>query len=249
MIVPRAPAERVATAGQPATQIWPETGIKLFAEALPDPCFILDRRGIVALRQPKRDCRLFDPARRTVDLPPARSGPGRRLRSRRQGRAGGAHRVRRARADRALVCRLVRAPRCRRRDERTSIALVIDDLSERRRSEQHPRRLRRQCQPRAPHAARLASRLHRDAAGPGARGPAGARTVPQDHARPGDADEPAGRRSPVAFADRDEGASCRPSGEVDLSATVQHVTDSLEPLARELGVAIETDLPPGQVDG
>ena len=38
-------------------------------------------------------------------------------------------------------------------------------------------------------------------------------------------------------------AHLRPSGEVDLVSTVRHVADALEPLARELGVAIATDLP------
>ncbi len=34
-------------ARRPADQVWPETGVKLFAEALPDPCIVLDRRGVV----------------------------------------------------------------------------------------------------------------------------------------------------------------------------------------------------------
>src|SRR4051794_31991540 len=40
-------AERVVSRSEPAEPVWPETGIKRFAEALPDPCFVLDRRGIV----------------------------------------------------------------------------------------------------------------------------------------------------------------------------------------------------------
>ena len=47
----------------PANQTWPDTGIKLFAEALPDPCMVLDRRGIVRFRQ------------RARARPPFRSGP------------------------------------------------------------------------------------------------------------------------------------------------------------------------------
>src|SRR5262245_16305282 len=40
-------AERLASRSEPAQPVWPETGIKRFAEALPDPCFVLDRRGVV----------------------------------------------------------------------------------------------------------------------------------------------------------------------------------------------------------
>ena len=40
-------------------------------------------------------------------------------------------------------------------------------------------------------------------------------------------------------------AHVRPSDAVDLVAVVRHVADALEPLARELGVAIETELPDG----
>jgi two-component system phosphate regulon sensor histidine kinase PhoR len=42
-------------------------------------------------------------------------------------------------------------------------------------------------------------------------------------------------------------AHVRPSGEVDLVATVKHVADALEPLSRELGVAIRLDLPEAPV--
>jgi two-component system phosphate regulon sensor histidine kinase PhoR len=42
-------------------------------------------------------------------------------------------------------------------------------------------------------------------------------------------------------------AHVRPSGEVDLVATVNHVADALDPLARELGVRIEVNLPKGSV--
>ena len=66
----------------------------------------------------------------------------------------------------------------------------------------HARRLRRQCQPRAAHAARLADRLHRDAARPGGRRSARATALPGDHGRARRADEPADRRSAEPVADR-----------------------------------------------
>jgi two-component system phosphate regulon sensor histidine kinase PhoR len=40
----------------------------------------------------------------------------------------------------------------------------------------------------------------------------------------------------------------RPSERVDLAAIVRHVTDALEPLARDLGVTIETGMPDGPVE-
>jgi two-component system phosphate regulon sensor histidine kinase PhoR len=43
-------------------------------------------------------------------------------------------------------------------------------------------------------------------------------------------------------------AHVRPSGRVDLVAVVRHVIDSLEPQARDLGVTIETDLPDAPVE-
>ncbi len=42
-------------------------------------------------------------------------------------------------------------------------------------------------------------------------------------------------------------AHVRPSASVDLVAAVRHVADALEPLARDLGVTIETSLPEGPV--
>jgi two-component system, OmpR family, phosphate regulon sensor histidine kinase PhoR len=42
-------------------------------------------------------------------------------------------------------------------------------------------------------------------------------------------------------------AHMRPSGEADLVAIIHHLADALEPLARELGVTIETELPAAPV--
>ena len=69
------------------------------------------------------------------------------------------------------------------------------------------RRLRRQCQPRAAHAARCAFRLHRDAAGAGARGSACARPLSRDHAGAGDSHGAPDRRPAVALAHRAQRAS------------------------------------------
>ena len=69
------------------------------------------------------------------------------------------------------------------------------------------RRLRRQCQPRAAHAARRAARLHRNPAGSGQRRSGRARTLPRHHAGAGLAHGAADRRSAVAVAHRAERAS------------------------------------------
>jgi len=46
-LFPRPRADRLATPTAPAAAAGLEPGLGLFAEALPDPCFILDRRGFV----------------------------------------------------------------------------------------------------------------------------------------------------------------------------------------------------------
>ena len=68
------------------------------------------------------------------------------------------------------------------------------------------RRLRRQRQPRAAHAAGHADRLHRDAARAGQGRRRGARALPRHHAGAGRAHGPPGRRPPVAVAHRAERA-------------------------------------------
>ena len=197
-----APADRP----EPADQVWPETGVKLFAEALPDPCIVLDRRGIVRYAN-RRAVDAFairpgDPLTFRLRVPDLLAAFDRVARGGAPERVEFAERVPTERWFSAWFARLDDGPRSgqfrRPRPPRPYRA-------EARRP--HPGRFRRQCQPRTPHAARLPRRLHRDAAGAGPRGCRGARALPQDHARPGDPDEPADRRSPVAVADRDEGAS------------------------------------------
>jgi len=43
-------------------------------------------------------------------------------------------------------------------------------------------------------------------------------------------------------------AHVRPSDRIDLGAVVRHVVDSLEPLARDLGVTVETEIPAHPVE-
>ena len=100
------------------------------------------------------------------------------------------------------------------------------------------RRLRRQCEPRAAHAAGVAVGLHRDAAGLGAQRRAGARALPRHHEGAGQPHGAPDRRPPVAVADRAQGA-CAARHQVDLAPIVRQVADGLQPLARDRGVEVK----------
>jgi two-component system phosphate regulon sensor histidine kinase PhoR len=245
-IVPRAGAAAApATRPEPAEQIWPETGIKLFAEALPDPCIVLDRRGVV--RYPNRRAidafavRAGDPLTFRLRVPDllaafdrvAKGGPPERVEF--------AERVPTERWFAAWFARLDE-------DDRLGnfVALILDDLTERKRSE----RIRVDFVANASHELRtpLASLVgFIDTLQGPAREDAEARArflrIMQDQAN---------RMSRLvddllSLSRIEMKAHLRPSGEVDLSAVVRHLTDALEPLARELGVVIETELPAAPV--
>ena len=147
-----------------------EAGVQAFANALPDPCFILDRRGIVRYANAARRRRLPIRAGESLTFRLRNPGSGRRLRP---GRRAAAPPERVEFAERVPTERWFAAwfadSTAPRRPGGEFVVLILDDLSERRRSRPHPRRFRRQCQPRAAHAAGLARRLHRDPAGPGPR--------------------------------------------------------------------------------
>ena len=168
---------------EPMPAAWPETGIKRFADALPDPCFVLDRRGIVRYANERAigafSIRAGEPLALRLRVPDliaafdrvAKGGPPERVEF--------AERVPTERWFAAWFARLDGGDG----SPPSFIVLIIDDLTERRAKRAHPGRFRRQCQPRAAHAARLPRRLHRDAAGAGARRCRGARAVPRHHAR------------------------------------------------------------------
>ena len=112
-----------------------------------------------------------------------------------------------------------------------AVLILLRDLTRAAAARAHAGRFRRQCQPRAAHAARLAARLHRDAAGAGPRRRGGARALPRDHARAGGAHDAADRRSPVAVADRDERASAARRGGRPRTIAAAASCDTLQPLA------------------
>jgi two-component system phosphate regulon sensor histidine kinase PhoR len=246
-LVPRADAFRRAPAGraEPAEQVWPETGVKLFAEALPAPTIILDRRGIVRYAN-RRAVEAFairpgDPLTFRLRVPDllaafdrvAKGGPPEQVEF--------AERVPTERWFAAWFARIDEGPRMG-----NFVALVLDDLTEQKRVD----RIRVDFVANASHELRtpLASLVGfiETLQGP-AREDAEARErflkIMRDQAT---------RMSRLiddllSLSRIEMKAHVRPSGEVDLAATVKHVADALDPLARELGVRIETDLPKGPV--
>jgi two-component system phosphate regulon sensor histidine kinase PhoR len=230
------------TAPVPST----EAGIRLLADTLPDPCFILDRRGTV---------RHANPA--AAAMFPIRIGEGLTFRLRVpdllaafESVARGGPPVRIEFGERVPTERWFAAWFARIDARQTGgedlVVLIVDDLSERRNAD----RIRVDFVANASHELRtpLASL-------------AGFIETLQGPAR----DDPVARERFLAImqeqAERmsrlvndllslsriEMKAHVRPSDAVDLVAVVRHVVDSLEPLAAELGVTIETAVPEGPV--
>ncbi|MCB1501807.1 MAG: PAS domain-containing protein [Bauldia sp.] len=242
-LLPRAaPARQPAADRSPqADQTWPETGVKLLSEALPDPCIVLDRRGIVRYAN-----------RRAVEAFSIRPGEPVTFRLRVPDLLAAFDRVARGGAPERVEF-LERVPTERwysawfaRLDDGSRLggflALVLYDLTEQKRVD----RIRVDFVANASHELRtpLASLVGfiETLQGP-ARDDAVARErflkIMRDQAT---------RMSRLiddllSLSRIEMKAHLRPSGEVDLGTVVRHVRDALEPLARELGVEIETVLP------
>jgi two-component system phosphate regulon sensor histidine kinase PhoR len=242
VLPPAAPARSAPAANpEPVDQVWPETGVKLFAEALPDPCIVLDRRGIV--RYANRPAvtafaiRPGDPLTFRLRVPDLLAAFDRVAKGGAPEQVGFVERIPTERWYSAWFARLDDGPRMG-----NFIALVLDDLTEQRRVD----RIRVDFVANASHELRtpLASLVGfiETLQGP-AREDAQARErflkIMRDQAT---------RMSRLiddllSLSRIEMKAHVRPSGTVDLAATVRHVADALEPLARELGVTITTDLP------
>ena len=182
--------------------------MKATVEALPQPAFMLDATGVVRYANGSAASVSRNPAGRRL----SRSPSGARNSARRSESRGPASRRRwssasRARRPTSMRCTLSPVAR------RASGALHPGHLrrvSGAAGDRPHAGRFRRQCQPRTAHAARLADRVHRDAARPGARRPGGARAIPRRHGGAGAAHAPADRRSAVAVAHRDAASTAGP---------------------------------------
>jgi two-component system phosphate regulon sensor histidine kinase PhoR len=241
-LVPRARAIGEARTPEPAmpmTQFGDQ--VRVFADALPNPCFILDRRGTVRYANELavaafsiRPGEALTFRLRVPDLVAAfdsvaRGGPPARVEF--------SERVPTERYFGAWFARL---------GEGDLIVLIIEDMSERRNAD----RVRVDFVANASHELRtpLASLAGfvETLQGP-ARDDAKARERFLAIMR-----EQADRMSRLvndllSLSRIEMKAHVRPSGTVDLVAVVNHVADSLEPLARDLGVAIETEAPDGAV--
>ncbi len=242
-VLPRArAAERPPAATHPAAANAPEGGVQALANALPDPCFILDRRGIVRYAN-----------ERAIEAFAIRAGQSLTFRLRNPDLVAAFHRVagggppeRVEFAERIPTERWfaawfadLTAPR---RPSGEFIVLILDDLSERRRTD----RIRVDFVANASHELRtpLASLTGfiETLQGPAREDPAARdRFLQIMH-------DQATRMSRLiedlmSLSRIEMKAHVRPVNHVDLTAVVRHVADALEPLAQELGVAIETVLP------
>jgi two-component system phosphate regulon sensor histidine kinase PhoR len=246
-LVPQAQAvDRTTVTSAPAAAA-AETGVRSFADALPDPCFVLDRRGIVRYAN-----------QRAVSAFSIRQGESLTFRLRnpdlvaafdRVSRGSGSERVEfveRFPTERwfaAWFADLTSSGRL----PGDLIVLVIEDLSESRRMD----RVRVDFVANASHELRtplasLAGFIDT------LKGPA--RDDPAARSRFLDImHDQATRMSRLvddllSLSRIEMKAHLRPGTRVDLVAIIRHVADSLEPLARELGVAIEADLPAAPVE-
>jgi two-component system phosphate regulon sensor histidine kinase PhoR len=240
-LVPLAPASaRPVSPAEATPAVWPETGIKLFAEALPDPCFVLDRRGVVRFVNSRAAAafpiRPGEPLAFRLRVPDliaafervAKGGPPERVEF--------SERVPTERWFAAWFAGLDS------RSARDFVILILDDLSERRRLD----RIRVDFVANASHELRtpLASL-------------AGFIETLQGPAR----DDPVARERFLSIMHDQATRMSRliddllslsrielkvhvkPSDTVDAVTVLRHVVDALEPLARELGVAVEADFP------
>ncbi|MBB5753330.1 ATP-binding protein [Prosthecomicrobium pneumaticum] len=240
-LAPAAGTAREARLPKPAAApTWPELGVKSVTDALPYPCFVLDRRGVVrygnTLAQGAFPIRPGDPLSFRLRAPDLVAAFERVA-------AGGA-------AERVTFSERVPTERWYDAwfaglDPRSNglpafVVLVFQDLTEQRRLE----RVRADFVANASHELRTPlaslSGFIETLQGP-ARDDAEARRrfLAIMH-------EQASRMSRLiddllSLSRIEMKAHMRPQAPVDLAAVLRHVVDSLEPLARDNGVAIETE--------
>ncbi|MEJ0097901.1 MAG: ATP-binding protein [Bauldia sp.] len=208
-----------------------------FADALPDPCFILDRRGVVRYANERGaatfQIRVGEALTFRLRVPDLVAAFDRVAKGGPPARVEFAERVPTERWFAAWFARL---------EGSEFVILLVDDLSEQRKAD----RVRVDFVANASHELRtpLASLAGfiETLQGP-AREDTAARTRFLAIMR-----EQAERMSRLvndllSLSRIEMKAHVRPSDRIDLIAVVNHVVDSLEPLARELGVVVETDMP------
>ncbi|MCX5580384.1 ATP-binding protein [Kaistia terrae] len=236
-----APARRAI---RPAKSIWPETGVKRMADALPDPCVILDRRGVVRYANSRAEAtfpiRPGDPLTFRLRNPDfvgafdrvATGGPAERVEF-----------IERGPTERwysAWFSEL--EPAGSDNDRAGFIVLIFSDLTEQRVSE----KIRVDFVANASHELRtpLASLSGFIET---MQGPARDDTKARERFL-GIMHDQATRMSRLiddllSLSRIEMKAHMRPEAPVDLTGVIRGVVDALEPLARDLGVTIETELP------
>jgi two-component system phosphate regulon sensor histidine kinase PhoR len=237
-----APVAPPAPVVLPAPTVERLTGFEVFADALPEPCFVLDRRGVVRYANARAmalfPLRAGEPLTLRMRVPDlisafnivAKGGPPQKVEF--------AERVPTERWFAAWFAPL---------GDTGSVLLLVTDMSEQRKTD----RVRVDFVANASHELRtpLASLAGfiETLQGP-ARDDAAARTrflgIMRDQA------ERMSRlvNDLLSLSRIEMKAHVRPSERVDLAAVVQHVVDSLEPLARDLDVEIDTALPAEAVE-
>ena len=225
-----APAQAVPTASLDA-------GARRVADALPDPCFILDRRGVVRYANERATATFQIHAGEALTfrlrVPDLVAAFDRVAKGGSPERVEFSERVPTERWFAAWFARL---------EASDLIFLLIDDMSERKSAD----RVRVDFVANASHELRtplasLAGFIET------LQGPARDDTVARDRFL-GIMREQAERMSRLvndllSLSRIEMKAHVRPSDSVDLVAVVRHVVDALEPLARDLGVTIETEAP------
>jgi two-component system, OmpR family, phosphate regulon sensor histidine kinase PhoR len=243
VLVPRGAADGAPTVpATVTTTVERDPVFKLFSDALPDPCFILDRRGIVRYANERAvamfQIRVGEALTFRLRVPDLIAAFDRVIRGGAPVRVEFAERVPTERWFAAWFARL---------EGRDLILLLVDDLSEQKTTD----RVRVDFVANASHELRtpLASLAGfiETLQGP-ARDDVAARTRFLTIMR-----EQAERMSRLvndllSLSRIEMKAHVRPSDRVDMVAVVRHVVDSLEPLARDLGVTIETEVPATAVE-
>ncbi len=226
-------------------QVWPDTGVKLFAEALPDPCMVLDHRGIVryANRQATEafSIRAGEPLTARLRVPDLLSAFDRVAKG---GQPEGVEFSERVPTERWFAAWFARLDADNQRG--SFIALILDELTEQRRSERI----------RVDFVANASHELRTPLASLGGfidtlQGPAREDVEAREKFLRVMADQ-ATRMSRLvddllSLSRIEMKAHVRPSGAVDLRAVIRHLGDALEPMARDLDIIIVETLPDAPV--
>jgi two-component system phosphate regulon sensor histidine kinase PhoR len=242
-VVPRGGGDEVASAATPVAPPQSlDAGIRLVADSLPDPCFVLDRRGVVRYANERAGTAFAIRAGESLTfrlrVPDLVAAFDRVAKGGAPERVEFSERVPTERWFAAWFAAL---------GATDLILLIVDDMSERRNAD----RVRVDFVANASHELRtpLASLAGfiETLQGPAREDPAARERFL------GIMREQAERMSRLvndllSLSRIEMKAHVRPNGRVDLVGVVKHVTDSLEPLARDLGVTVELEAPDDPVE-